>query len=410
MRFLIAALIALIPPAWIALFVIPRVINVPIYDEWLWAPLAIKAFDGTLVAGDLWAQQNAHRSVVPTAIAMALVRLTHWDVRMEIAVSLLAAAATVAILVSILPPSRRTLGLPVFSFLVFGPAQIENWTWGFQLSWFLVNLGAVAAVAALSRDTWTRTLLAASAALVSSLSLLSGFAVWVGAILLALLGRAAPARVVGLAIAGAVTAGVFLIGYHIASNERADLASGGWTALPAAVPVLLGAPIVANLGVIACGIVGIAALAGAFALARAGGASARPWIALIAIALVAAAEIAVARAGGGVDEMLTSRYVTIGTLFWVGVAGLVLRAPAVVGTRRLALAVPVALAVIGWTGTSIVGALSLDGFIALQRDEAEQVDALAAGRSGDIAHYVPDPHAAAAIIPSMRRERLGPFR
>lgn len=390
------------------MFVVPRVVDVPIYDEWLWAPLVIDASRGTLHIAQLWQEQNAHRSPFPTAIALVLARFSSWDVRWEIAASLVVALLTLALLVRLLPPGRRSLGAVVLSMILFGPAQIENWTWGFQLSWFLVNFGIVATVAALRTPTRPRVALAAAAAIVASLSLVSGFAAWAAGAVMLTDGRTRGALAWWLGIALAVAI-AFLVGYHVPGTEGAHLADGSWSAIALGVPTLLGAAVAGIAGTevsIGAALIGLVA---ALVLARAVPRDGRPWLAVLAATVIAAAIVATARAGEGLDELLTSRYATLGALFWSTIAALAMTARLQLRVLRITYPLAALLAVL-WIGTAMKGAASLSGIVALQHAELSRVERIAAGAAASLTDFAPDPRAAVTAVAPLRAAHLGPFR
>lgn len=400
----LAAVPALLPPAALAWLVFPRVVNVPIYDEWLWAPLVLKAATGTLAAGDLWAQQNAHRSPVPTAVALLLAGPSRWDVRWEIAASFVVTALTVILATMLLAPRHRPGGLVLFSAMLFGTAQIENWTWGFQMSWFLVDLGIVATIASLCRPAAVGIAGAIVAALCATLSLSTGFGAWLaGAIML----RRTRSRLWMWGAAAAATIVVFAVGYTVPAAERSNLDASGWGSVLLAIPALLGAPLARIFGVEATIAAGIAAVLCAVLLAR-GAVTPEPWIALLAATTFGAVSIAVARAGGGPEEMLTSRYATLGTLWWTGLAGLCLT-HAWRGRRRIVVRVAAIATGLLWLASSLPGLFSADGIADLQRDELQRVRRVATGGSADLSDFTPNVPLTRAAIDGLRARRLGPF-
>ncbi|MGH7706479.1 MAG: hypothetical protein ACREM6_00875, partial [Vulcanimicrobiaceae bacterium] len=228
----------------VGLTVTALAVNVPMFDEWTWAPLVLAMHDGQLRAADLWAQQQAHRSVLPTALMLALARFDGWDVRIEAAVNLALALATQVLLWRLfarVPQTRRGPAFLVASLLLFSLLQSENWLWGFQLSWFAVNLFVVAVVALLCAPAAGRAAFtaAAVAAIGASLSLIFGFGAWVAGVV-ALVGRR---RRLGVWIAIALAlAGGFAIGYHPPRFENGWAHRAPLLDVPQFVLAYLGAP------------------------------------------------------------------------------------------------------------------------------------------------------------------------
>src|SRR5579872_1591420 len=90
----LAYFLAWLLPAVVLVAVATSVVNVPLADEWGWAPLVFKMHEGTLRFTDLWAQQGSHRSLFPTAIALGLAKVFGWNTRVEAIGSVVLAACT----------------------------------------------------------------------------------------------------------------------------------------------------------------------------------------------------------------------------------------------------------------------------------------------------------------------------
>ncbi|MGH7716382.1 MAG: hypothetical protein ACREML_10355, partial [Vulcanimicrobiaceae bacterium] len=297
----------------------------PMFDEWTWAPLVLAMHDGTLRIADLWAQQQAHRSIVPSALMLGLAYLDRWNVRIEAMVNVTIALATQALLfvafVRIDPP-RRATAFALGSLLLFSLLQSENWLWGFQMSWFLVNFFVVAVVVLLATQTRLGFIGAVLAAIAASCSLIFGFGAWIAGIVMLL-------RYRGLLLAwcvfGVAFAAFFALGYHTPRFEN----GWAWLSSPFAIVqfvlVYLGDPLGAWAGRIVAELAGVALIA-AFVLCTRVALDrrivARPWYALAAFALTAACFEAIGRAGNGVDAALALRYVTPSTLGWIALVGL----------------------------------------------------------------------------------------
>lgn len=181
--------LCLLPPAVLAVLVWQNAVNVPYWDEWDddIAGLFVKFSDGTLTFGDLWAQHNESRFVLPRLIYLALGQFTHWNLCYEMGLTFLLislAAGAVCLL------GRRTFaGQPavrwsVFSLaslLLFTPAQYEALLWGME---FILYLPLVCIL--ISLLLWQTTLgermkilLCAGLAVVSTYSFSNGLLVWI---------------------------------------------------------------------------------------------------------------------------------------------------------------------------------------------------------------------------------------
>lgn len=323
-------------PLAVVTFVVCSASNVPIYDEWLWSPLVIAAHDGTLTFAQLWAQQNSHRSVLPTILAVGLAALTGWDTRAEALLSVALAVACQACLYALIVRRygrERGLGRFVLaSVLLYSFAQAENFLWGFQFSWWLVDALVLTLVVALAglptgargNARFAAALLCAAAA---SFSMIFGFAAWLagGAMLLAVPGRRAVVlRAVWLLAALACMA-AFFHGYQRPVDEHGWFLEDAapWLDVPQFALAVLGSPfglygghVVAEvLGAVLC----IAFVAAALR-ARDAGEDSAPWPALFAYAAVVAVLTALGRTTYGLEDAVLSRYATPATLAWIALA------------------------------------------------------------------------------------------
>jgi hypothetical protein len=130
---------------------------------------------------DLWVSWNGHRQVLPRLIASGLLRVSDGDFRILLLASYAVVLATVPAVLRILPEKlpHRTL---LAALTMFSVAQNENWLWGYQLAWFMVNAGVLWAIA-LSRQhspRWQRTALIVAACVVATLSSAHGILSWLG--------------------------------------------------------------------------------------------------------------------------------------------------------------------------------------------------------------------------------------
>lgn len=415
------AAVAFALPVILALVVFLTTVGVPMYDEWIWSPLVIAAHDGTLRFADLWLPQGAHRSVVPTAIALALARIDGWDPRIE-ALAGIAFAALAQTGIWLL--FRRRLGgaaragrpFVIASVLLYSLAQSENWVWGFQLSWFIVNAGVVWTIVLLDdRSRSARHFaLAAVAASIASFSLIFGFASWIaGAVVLAM--QSFRRRLLVWLVLGAIVVAVFLRGYALPSSEHGWVGFSPRSLIDGVQFVLayLGGPLGGSCTRWVSELLGLAvllAVAGFVHEARRQRRDVAPWVAFAVFALVAAVMEAVGRAGNGVDAALAYRYTTPATLAWIGLVGLVAergnapwRRPAL---ARSAWIVATALFVIA----NIAGSLVAVQLLGMQRATAAAFLDLSAHDDDDLAQYAADPDVLRSQAARLAAVGLGPWR
>ncbi len=371
-------LLALAPLVVLVLCVTFFSVNVPVWDEWTMVPLMQKAEAGTLSFTDLWAPQNQHRILLPRLIVLALAPLTGWDVRYEMALSVLFAVALWVVLVRQAQRSACALGrtsplwLPaLLSLLVFSLSQQENWLSGLQLQIPLNTLTATAALLLLAQPGlrgW-RFAGACALALAATASFGAGLLCWpLGALALwwqrgndrRYLRRALPVWLM-------LSVACFAAYLHNLGGAGAEAAAGlgrGGEYLRF-VFTYLGAPLwfVTPEPAFWLGIVGVLLLSG-LALGLVGRRrgvvwpSVQPYLLLALYAVGSAALTGLGRSAGGAAMALAPRYITLSTLWWVAVVGLVaLALPAAPLLRRsaqqLALTGGLALVLLGVTYFSL---------------------------------------------------------
>ncbi|HTW85172.1 MAG TPA: hypothetical protein VMD91_13975 [Candidatus Sulfotelmatobacter sp.] len=403
----------LLPLAVLAI-VAACVVDIPMYDEWIWSPLVLAQHAGTLHLADVWAPQGAHRSVVPTLLALGLARLDGWNVRVEALLSVSFVALAQASLLAIV---RRRLGTSaraasaflLASLLLYSFVQAENWLWGFQLSWFIVQACALGVVWALDgRPSGARFALAVACALIASFSLLFGFATWVAGAVLLLRDRV---RLALWLLLGAIAAVVFLHGYHLPRFENGWIggAAAPFVDGPQFLLAYLGAPLGLAGGRWTCELLGLALLIACGTLgvraARAGTTPA-PWLALLAFALVAAVLETAGRAGNTVEAALAFRYTTPATLGWIALVGLAAQVPA---TRAAPHRAAYALAGVLFVVANAAGAFEALQLAGMQRAAAAALADPAAVDDDELAQYENDPAFLRAQAAALRAARLGPY-
>jgi hypothetical protein len=211
-------------PAWL---ILRYGVDVPYLDQWDIAPLFERLSRGTLTVLDLFAQQNEYRQFFPNIIFVALGRLTRWNVKYEMIVSLLLAgfaalgvrrlgARTFA------DPLHRGVLFLLASLLIFSTIQYDNWLFGVQVVYFMPAACVVAGLlVAYSERPGTMPAVTACACLsaVATFSSANGVVAWLvlpPALLCARPGaRAAWKRWLPLWCAGlALCAAVYAHGYH----------------------------------------------------------------------------------------------------------------------------------------------------------------------------------------------------
>ncbi|MBX3177103.1 MAG: hypothetical protein KF886_07080 [Candidatus Hydrogenedentes bacterium] len=326
----------------------------PYWDAWHFALFLEKAAGEGVGLADFWAQHNEHRSVFPRLVMYALASLSGWNVAWELAANVLLATATLLLLARAawlpFPPGERPWWLiPLFAFLVYSWAQMENWIWGWQIHVFLNVAAVVFAALLLSGPQLTPLRFAASifAVVVASFSFANGLLAWIALAPLVLLrpGIAREARIIYSLLwiaAGLLVIQLYLIDYakpgvspSIGAVLRAPRQFLGFVVLYLGAPITglftrlpwHGVALPAGPLDYLAGAVGLLALpllaARLYRNDRASLAPMLPWAGLALYVLGSAAVTAAGRAALGLDQAMTSRYTTITTLYWCALAALV---------------------------------------------------------------------------------------
>ena len=219
----------LIPVVLLIGFVANFSVNVPIDDEWRLANLFEKIAAGNINFNDFWALHSNHRIVFPKIIIAVLAFASQWNINYQLCLSIGLAVITFIAMYSLSSMQvEKTkddlwhLANILTCILLCSLVQYENWLWGFQLAWFLVNLCFVAAVYVLSSDRKLllslRISIAAGFCFIASFSLAQGLLSWLAAIpaVVAVEGNVAQKRkrLIVWMLLFVATCGIYSIDYH----------------------------------------------------------------------------------------------------------------------------------------------------------------------------------------------------
>ncbi len=219
----------LIPVVLLIGFVVNFSVNVPIDDEWRLASLFEKIAAGNVTFNDFWALHSNHRILFPKIIIAVLAFASRWNINYQLCLSIGLAVVTFIALYKLSSMQVKNAGDNLWHLaniltciLLCSLVQHENWLWGFQLAWFLVNLCFVAAVYALSSERKLlpslRIFIAAVFCFIASFSLAQGLLSWLAAIpaVVTLEGNAAQKRkrLIVWMLLFAATCAVYSIDYH----------------------------------------------------------------------------------------------------------------------------------------------------------------------------------------------------
>ncbi|MEH1874366.1 hypothetical protein [Nostoc sp.] len=134
-------------------FVTTFSVNVPFGDDWALVTFFDKIHSGTANFRDFFSQHNEHRIFFPRIIFAILAFSSKWNIKLEIYFSLLLALVNFVILYKIAAYTynkNNKLLFHLFNFITclvnFSLIQYENWLWGFEIAWFLINTCLILAV------------------------------------------------------------------------------------------------------------------------------------------------------------------------------------------------------------------------------------------------------------------------
>jgi hypothetical protein len=229
MKKIILFTLYLIPVILLIGFVANFSVNIPIDDEWRLASLFDKIATGNVTFNDFWALHSNHRIVFPKLIIAVLAFVSRWNINYPLCLSIALAVITFVAIYKLSSMQVKNIGDDLWHLaniltciLLCSLVQHENWLWGFQLAWFLVNFCFVAAVYCLSLQKRLlpniQMSIAAGFCLIASFSLAQGLLSWLAAIpaVAALEGNATQKRkrliVWMLLFLG--TCGIYSIDYH----------------------------------------------------------------------------------------------------------------------------------------------------------------------------------------------------
>ncbi len=331
-----------IVPAWCSfLFLLAMYgrysLNIPYYDQWELVPLLEKSFDGTLRFGDFWAQHNEHRLVFPRMLMMFMAHFSDWNIYWELATNLVLAMSTWLALCFLIRKSgeqvhdgENNLLYMVTTLIVFSVSQWQNWFFGWQLQVFMNVLAVVITLAGLTwqRNTTAGLVLAMVAAVVATYSFANGILLWpIGVLLLVLQRRERRLEfrreIIGWSMLSVMVIVSYLYGYHTPSYHP-PLLEALSQPLQCILYLLayLGQPL-GNINLTLSICMGCLALmvwsVTLFQLlvSRVPTAPVLPWLGMALYALGTAIITALGRVDEGLDQALSSRYVTMANLLWL---------------------------------------------------------------------------------------------
>ncbi|HVT89337.1 MAG TPA: hypothetical protein VHD56_10825 [Tepidisphaeraceae bacterium] len=155
-------------------------------DAWDMATILVKSHDHTLRISDFLAFHNEHRMPIPYLIMFVLAKLTHWNTMAELLFGYAMVCLLSLLLAKLLKITIGSTRLPLWpwfliNLLIFNPTQGENWGFGFAACQNFIPLPCIAAAIMLlswREPNWKTVGLAAILIELASLSLTIGLLGW----------------------------------------------------------------------------------------------------------------------------------------------------------------------------------------------------------------------------------------
>ncbi len=315
-------------------------IDYPYYDQWDFVPFLEKAYARQLTWADFWAQHNEHRLVFPRLLMLVLARLSHWNLYLELGSNIVLAGLTWLVLCAQAKSGGRQIyegtSITVYlmlTLILFSLSQWQNWFLGWQLQEFMNVLAVVLSFIAM---TW-RGLpglgvgLAACFGIVATGSFANGILIWPIGLFLLLLQRAERGKYLRYELLGWTAIGIAVtwayLRDYMTPSYHPPLSSALAQPLHCALYILayLGQP-VWNLDPVISIVMGLIALLLwstsllQLFLSRVSLRILSPWIGMALYAIGTACITALGRVDNGLDQAMSSRYVTMANLLWIPVA------------------------------------------------------------------------------------------
>jgi len=320
----------LLPIAVVAVGIARWGVNIPYVDQLWFSRIVELSRSGELTLGDLFAQANQHRPLIPRLAWLGLASLSRYDVRLELWLNLFIAAATFAFLAAHVvrtwrrvEPSVPYLQLPMMSFLVFNWAQWEGWLNGFQTVFYLSSACVVIGFVLLTeRPTGGRVALGALAGAVGTFSGANTLSYWPIGLVLVLAAAPAERRLLRAALwsaAGTAVIFLFAAGWQVPPELRASLLTTDLLPRAYWVTNFLGAPLmtVPDLA-FPFGLLSFGLLAAILWHCVRGGLwrPVLPYFAIVVFAAASALIISLGRMRLGIVQAVGAGYLTISAWYW----------------------------------------------------------------------------------------------
>jgi len=338
------SLLPLFPLGYLLVLILWFSVDVPFWDEWDLVPLVEQVYQGRWPVWEIWNPHNEHRLVFPEIALLTLAWLSRWNKLYELLLNVGVAGGTFLVLVH---HTKRTLCSAadltawwvsgVISLFVFSLNQFENWFMGMQLCVFLTVFSVVTGYSLLTQALarWSYFVGAIGFGVLATFSFANGILYWPIALLMLFLLPDADHKRKGLKVVlwsllGLTVSRLYLYDANVVHSPR-TIETVYVQVLSSARYVFsyLGSPLTifavrTSFGADCSGIVGAAGTAAfgllLWSLIR------RYHLALSSLAYPAALGgyaigsaflTSLGRAGLGLSQALSSRYIIFSSLLWI---------------------------------------------------------------------------------------------
>jgi hypothetical protein len=212
-------------------------VNVPVNDEWGIVRLIRSVYSGHPSIDAFWAVNNDHRMLFPNIVFALVCCSIGWNsvVLMLIswAMAVIAAFFLFYDLAGVFDSARPRLWVgtvAVVSLIFFSPNQQENWLWGFQIAFFIVQVSVIVGIFTISGQSLkfrTRLAISIVCGVIASYSSAQGLMIWPALCLtLAITNQSTKEKITGicwLLLAAIVTISLYFFRYTATSPGHTEL-------------------------------------------------------------------------------------------------------------------------------------------------------------------------------------------
>jgi len=308
-------------------------VNVVFMDQWALVPLIEKLYTGTLSLSDLFAQHNEHRLFFPRIVMLILAYLTHFNTIAEMYFSWILAVITLALIFKMYLSDfgNSTYALIKFvpiAWIMFSFRQFENILWGWQIQIYLSVLGFVASIYMLEKSEKINYnfLIAIFCGIVSTFSFMNGLIVWPVGLTFIIFSKTKNNRVLTIvwALIGLIVWSLFFYNWtkpsytpFLSFAEKNPFIGLTYIITNIGAPLAFEQTYAFLFGIVLVISIAIAILILIMIKNKLVNKNAK-WLSFILFSIMTSLALTIGRSGFGVEQALSSRYVTFTSLGIVG--------------------------------------------------------------------------------------------